>query len=63
MVLFLLVVLKLHIDMELVTAVLSGTRTLEIRIFSTIDVSMGTEKTITRRLCRAMDLFDSKWQT
>ena len=51
--------------MEIVTAVLSGTRTLELRVFSAADaahVSSQQEIQLTRRLCRLMDRHYENWQ-
>ena len=41
--------------MEIITAVLSGDRCLEIRLFTHVAVSIKTEQKLTRRLCRIMD--------
>ena len=48
--------------MELVTAVLSGDRCLELRLFSPDDVPVREEQKLTKRLCRLMDRFCLKWR-
>ena len=47
--------------MELFTAVLSGDRTLELRIFYDNIVDEEKEAVITRRLCQLMDREQANW--
>ena len=48
--------------MDLVTAVLSGNRDLEIRIFSTKIIVVKDEQVLTRGLCRLMDRHSTIWR-
>ena len=48
--------------MEMVTAILAGDNTLELRVFSEQIVAAHQEVTLTKRLCRLMDLFQEDWQ-
>ena len=47
--------------MELLTAVLSGARTLELRVFTEADLPPACEQRLTKRLCRLVDRFDQSW--
>ena len=51
----------LHFQMELLTAVLSGARTLELRVFTEADLPVADEKRLNKRLCRLVDRFDQSW--
>ena len=42
-------------QMEIITAVLSGDRCLEVRLFANATVSVRLEQKLTRRLCQVMD--------
>ena len=48
--------------MELVTAVLAGDRSLELRVFSMIDITVAEEQRMTRQLCSQMDLNAAVWR-
>ena len=48
--------------MELVTAVLAGNNTLELRLFSGVSLECHRELVLNRRLCRLMDLFHEDWR-
>ena len=44
------------------TAVLAGDNTLELRVFSTKDISASTEIMLTQHLCGAMNKFQRHWE-
>ena len=50
--------------MELLTAVLSGPRTLELRVFAggDFDLSPTFEQRLTKRLCHLMDKHSELWR-
>ena len=48
--------------MELVTAVLSGSRNLELRVFSENELDITTEQSLTRRICRLVDSYEVDWR-
>ena len=48
--------------MELVTAILAGNRTLELRVFSSANVSTAVEHTLTKTLCKQMDRHAAIWK-
>ena len=49
-------------EFELVTAVMAGTKTLELRVLSTTQPTDDQESCLTRRLCRLMDSYASDWR-
>ena len=49
-------------NFDLWTAVLAGDNTLELRVFSTDDITTAEEQRLTSRLCRLMDLFQEDWR-
>jgi len=57
----------IHIDIvfrdqfELITAVLSGDNTLQLRVFSPAAVSVTDEVSLTARLCKLMDRYQHLW--
>ena len=49
--------------MELLTAVLSGSRTLEVRVFSDFDyLTVEEEQSLTARLCLLTDRYSEQWR-
>lgn len=44
------------------TAILSGDHTLELRVFSTVDISVATEIKLTQKLCSAMNQYQRHWE-
>ena len=48
-------------EVEMVTAILAGDRTLELRVFCTDAGAFGKEKALTRALCRQMDQSGHAW--
>ena len=48
--------------MEIVTAVLSGNRCLELRVFATVEVALKLEQSLTRRLCMLIDRHGMLWR-
>lgn len=48
--------------MDIVTAVLSGDRSLELRVFADEIVSLASEQLLTKRLCKLMDRHKGVWQ-
>ena len=44
------------------TAVISGDRTLEARVFSTQAISVGAEKKLTAQICRLMNQWQLQWK-
>lgn len=49
--------------MELLTAVLSGDRCLELRVFGSVDyLQVCQEQNLTRRLCLLMDRYCADWK-
>ena len=48
--------------MEMVTAVLSGGRDLEIRVFADIEMSLSNEQMLTQKLCKLMDRHANLWR-
>lgn len=51
-----------QIEMELITAVISGDRTLEARILASKDLTVAKEQRVTSGLCRIMDQADKLWK-
>ena len=49
-------------EAELLTAVLAGDRTMEVRIFGTEDITEEDEKELTGKLCRLMSANKSYWK-
>ena len=49
-------------EFELITAVLAGSRHLEIRIFSDCPVSSLTECDLTHQLCNTMSRQELQWR-
>ena len=47
---------------ELITAILAGSNSLELRIFAPDEMPSETEQPLTRRLCRLMDIFYNDWR-
>ena len=47
--------------MELLTAILAGDRTLELRIFVDQEITDDLEERLTARLCRLMDNKQTEW--
>ena len=48
--------------MELVTAVISGDRNFELRVFMEGLMSVDHEQVLTRRLCRLVNIFHEDWK-
>ena len=48
-------------EFNIVTAVLSGGRNLELRLFYDDNVTVSTEQSLTRRFCNYMDKYDQHW--
>ena len=48
--------------MELLTAVISGDRCFELRVFLQEEFSVANEITLTRRLCRLVDACQEEWK-
>ena len=44
------------------TAILAGDNTMELRVFSTVDVSATTELVLTQRLCSMMNKYQRHWE-
>ena len=49
-------------DFRIQTAILSGGKTKELRVFSVRDIDVATEKMLTQRLCRLMDKNETEWR-
>ena len=47
--------------MELVTAVITGDRAFQIRVFAEEFLSLQEEQKLTSRLCRLTNLFGATW--
>ena len=54
-------VLTLRDNFELVTAVLAGDNTLQLRVFSTATICVSEEQLLTRRLCKLMNRHQVGW--
>ena len=48
--------------MELLTAILSGERNFEMRIFVDMDIPIGRERVLTRRCCNMMNRYANLWR-
>ena len=49
-------------EFDLTTAVLAGDQALELRLFTPHLITTSQEKTLTSRLCRLMDTWNSDWK-
>ena len=49
-------------EFSIITAVLSGGRHLELRLFCSDSVSATTEQSLTNRFCSYMDKYDRQWK-
>ena len=47
--------------MELITAVISGDRTFQIRVFAGEFLTVAEETQLTARLCKLVDRFGDEW--
>ena len=48
--------------MEIVTAILAGSRSLEVRVFMEAELLLAEEQMLTRRLCRLVDTYEDDWK-
>ena len=48
--------------MEILTAVLAGSRCFEVRVFSHLELAVSDEKVLTSRLCRLTDRYEHLWR-
>ena len=49
-------------EFDLITAVLAGSNTLELRLFAPEEILDVQEQVLTDRLCRSMDRFHDEWR-
>ena len=56
------ITIPIELRMELLTAVISGDRVLEVRVFAGEFLSVREEQVLTDGLCRLMNRADTAWK-
>lgn len=46
---------------EIITAVIAGDKSLELRVLSPAEITVSEEQRLTTRLCKLMDRYQRKW--
>ena len=49
-------------DFDILTAVISGDKTFQLRVFSPVGISVAEEVLLTARLCKLMDRYQRQWE-
>ena len=49
-------------EYEIITAILAGDNTLELRVFTTVDIAVATELNMTQRLCILVNRYQRHWE-
>ena len=49
-------------DFDIITAILAGDKTMELRVFSPVGIAVSEEILLTARLCRLMDRYQLQWE-
>ena len=49
-------------EYEIVTAILAGDNTLELRVFATVDIAVAIELDMTQHLCTLVNRYQRHWE-
>ena len=48
-------------EFDMLTAIIAGDKTLQLRVFSPVGISTAEELLLTARLCKLMDRYQDQW--